>query len=517
MHESVIMWVDDEIEFLTPHIRFLEERGFQVLQFTNGHDAIEEFETNHQIELAILDESMPGLTGLQTLEKLKNIRRGLPTVMVTKNESDETINQAVGNEVSVFLLKPVNAAQVYATITGLLKKKEIIEQNNNQGYLKDYQNISSEISGKPDFKEWVNIYKKILNWEIKLGAGEEQMMMATLQNQKSEANKAFSKFITNNYEQWIKNNSGPIFSHQLMQKKVFPHINHQEKTIFLLLDNLRYDHWMAIEPIINEAFRVEEEDFFYSILPTTTQYSRNSIFSGMTPGQMARDFPDHWKNDIDMGGKNESEEFFLNRQLTLQFGKTFTFDYVKITNSETGNLLENNIHNHLQKNFLAIVYNFIDIVSHVRTEMDVMKELVHDEHTYRKLIANWFESSSLWKALKKASQKGIRLIITTDHGTIRVNRASKILGDRETTNNLRYKVGKNLNFNQGDVLATRKPQDFGLPSPNISSSYVFALEDYYFLYPNNFHKFKDLYENTFQHGGISMEEMICPIVRLVPK
>ncbi|MEY2904924.1 MAG: hypothetical protein RJA52_940 [Bacteroidota bacterium] len=511
------MWVDDEIEFLTPHIRFLEERGFTVLQFTNGHDAINEFETNHQIELAILDESMPGLTGLQTLEQLKNIRRGLPTVMVTKNESDETINQAVGNEVSVFLLKPVNATQVYATITGLLKKKEIVEQNNNQGYLKDYQNISNEISGKPDFKEWVNIYKKILNWEIKLGAGEERTMMSTLQNQKSEANKAFSKYISNNYENWLKTNSGPVLSHQLLQEKVFPFLKNQEKTIFLLLDNLRYDHWMAIEPIINEAFRVEEEDSFYSILPTTTQYSRNAIFSGMTPFMMARNFPDHWKNDIDVGGKNESEHFFLERQLTLYFGKSFSFDYLKITNSETGVLLENNIHNYLQKNFLAIVYNFIDIVSHVRTEMDVMKELVHDEHTYRKLIANWFESSSLWKALKKAAQKGVRLVVTTDHGTIRVNRPSKVQADKESTNNLRYKVGKNLNFNQNDVLSTRKPQDFGLPSPNISSSYVFALEDYYFLYPNNFHKFKELYENTFQHGGISMEEMICPIVRLVSK
>ncbi len=228
MQETIIMWVDDEIEFLTPHIRFLEERGFTVLQFTNGHDAINEFETNHQIELAILDESMPGLTGLQTLEQLKNIRRGLPTVMVTKNESDETINQAVGNEVSVFLLKPVNATQVYATITGLLKKKEIVEQNNNQGYLKDYQNISNEISGKPDFKEWVNIYKKILNWEIKLGAGEERTMMSTLQNQKSEANKAFSKYISNNYENWLKTNSGPVLSHQLLQEKVFPFLKNQE-------------------------------------------------------------------------------------------------------------------------------------------------------------------------------------------------------------------------------------------------------------------------------------------------
>jgi DNA-binding response OmpR family regulator len=517
MQKTVIMWVDDEIDMLTPHILFLEERGFQVLPFTNGHDALKEFETNKQIELAILDESMPGLTGLQILDRLQILRPGLPTVMVTKNESDEIINQAVGNAVSVYLLKPASATQVYATITTLVKRKEIVEQNTNQGYLKDYQHISSEISSKPDYKEWVNIYKRILNWEIKLGTSEEQTMMSTLQSQKSEANKAFSKFISNHYEDWIKTNSGPVLSHRLMKQKIFPFLKEDSKTIFLLLDNLRYDHWLALQPIINEVFRVEDEDYFYSILPTTTQYSRNSIFSGMLPNELAKHYPDLWKNDMDIGGKNESEEFFLERLLTLEFGKSFSFQYIKVTNSESGNSLEQNIHNYLQKNVVAIVYNFIDMVSHIRTEMEVMKELIHDEHTYRNLIANWFSNSSLWKALKKAAQKGVRLIITTDHGTIRVKRPSKMLADKETTSNLRYKVGKNLNFVATDVLATRKPADFGLPSPNISSSFVFAQEDNYFLYPNNFHKFRDMYENTFQHGGISMEEMICPVVRLVPK
>ncbi|MCB0613863.1 MAG: PglZ domain-containing protein, partial [Phaeodactylibacter sp.] len=309
----------------------------------------------------------------------------------------------------------------------------------------------------------------------------------------------------------------PVMSNSLLRSKIFPEIDDKVPTVLLLLDNLRYDQWKMIEPILTEYYRVEEEDFFYSILPTSTQYSRNAIFAGMMPSEIEKHYPQWWKNDNDEGGKNLHEHDLLAENIGRTFRKDIRFDYIKVTNAHHAKQVQDNILNYLQNDLTVIVYNFIDMLSHARTEMEVLKELAGDEKAYRSLTRSWFENSPLWQALQRAAERGIQLFVTTDHGTIRVNTPSRVVGDRETTTNLRYKVGRNLQYERRDVLDVRDPKDAMLPRPNVSSTFIFAKEDKFFLYPNNYNYYHNYYKNTFQHGGISLEEMICPVVRMRAK
>jgi hypothetical protein len=302
-----------------------------------------------------------------------------------------------------------------------------------------------------------------------------------------------------------------------MKEEVLPLLNDEKPVIFLLLDNLRYDQWKIIEPIISKIFRVESESPFYSILPTATQYSRNSIFAGLLPMDIQKHFPEWWLNDNEEGGKNMKEGELFTEQIKRLVRKDVKSEYIKITNNYYAKQLPEKILNYLNNDITAIVYNFIDTLSHARTEMEVLKELASDEKAYRSLTLSWFENSPLWAALQKLAGKDIHLVVTTDHGTIRVKQPSKVIGDKETTTNLRYKVGRNLQYDRKDVLDFRDPTKVGLPMPNISSTFIFAKEDVYFLYPNNYTYYSNMFQDTFQHGGISLEEMICPLVKLVSK
>ncbi len=304
-------------------------------------------------------------------------------------------------------------------------------------------------------------------------------------------------------------------SDRLLREKVLPQLEEGTPTVMLLLDNLRYDQWKALEPIFNEEFRIIEEDFFCSILPTTTQYSRNAIFAGMLPAEIERHYKQWWKNDVEEGGKNNHEEDLLQAQVKRLVRRDIKVGYTKITNVSKAKQLEDSILDYMHNDLTVIVYNFIDMLSHARTEMEVLKELASDEKAYRSLTVSWFKNSPLWAALRRIVEKGdVKLIVTTDHGTIRVNTPSKVVGDRDTTTNLRYKVGKNLNYDKKDVLEIRDPLEAGLPRPNVSSTFIFAKEDKYFLYPNNYNYYNNYFRDTFQHGGISLEEMICPVVLL---
>ncbi len=375
-----------------------------------------------------------------------------------------------------------------------------------------------DISSGLNLTEWVDIYKKIIGWELKLDESGTEMD-EILSMQKTEANAEFSKFVTKNYETWIQDKDGaaPVMSHNLLRSKVFSQLDSEASNFVLLLDNLRYDQWKVIEPIISELFRIEKEDYFYSILPTATQYSRNAIFAGMLPSDIQKAFGEKWLNDNQSGGKNMNEEFFLGEQIKRSIRKEFKWSYTKITNVQNAKNLDSQIVNMTQNDFNVIVYNFIDMLSHARTEMEVLKELAGDEKAYRSLTRSWFLNSPLWTALQRLADRNVKLFITTDHGTIRVKSPSKVVGDRETTTNLRYKVGRNLQYNKKDVLEIRDPLKVGLPKPNVSSSFIFATEDKFFLYPNNYNHFNRYYRDTFQHGGISLEEVICPIVTLNPR
>ena len=519
MDKIKILWADDEIDLLKPQLLFLEKKGYQVTTVTNGHDALEECEEANDFDVVFLDESMPGLTGLETLSQIKSNNPTLPVVMITKNEAEHIMEEALGSQISDYLIKPVNPNQILLTLKKIIDNKRLVREKTTSDYQQDFRQILMEINSGPNIEEWVEVYRKIINWELKLDASSTTEMSEILAMQKNEANSEFSKFVVKRYIDWIEDRNGeaPTMSHNLMQRKIFPALKDDVPTIMLLLDNLRYDQWKIIERDLEELFRVEEEDFFYSILPTTTQYSRNAIFAGLMPMEIEQYYPDWWKNDNDEGGKNLHEADLLSEQIRRTFRKPIKHDYIKVTNVHNGQKLQDNILNYLHNDLTVIVYNFIDMLSHARTEMEVLKELAGDEQAYRSLTRSWFRHSALWNALEKLQGKDVQLLVTTDHGTIRVKQPSKVVGDRDTTTNLRYKVGRNLQYDRKDVLDVRDPKDAKLPRPNVSSTFIFAKEDKYFLYPNNYNYYNNYYRNTFQHGGISLEEIICPFVKLRTK
>lgn len=513
-----ILWIDDEIDSLKSQILFLKNKGYEVTSFSNGYDALEHLK-DKQADVILLDESMPGMTGLETLMRIKEMKPNLPVVMVTKNEAETIMDEAIGSQITDYLIKPVNPNQVWLSLKKITEGKRLVSEKTTLEYQKDFRNLFMALNSNPNVAEWKELYKKLVFWELAMSRSDSPEMQDVFNTQKAEANTEFFKFVTKHYLDWVNERDAnrPVLSHNLFAEKIAPHLKKGEPTFMVLIDNLRYDQWKTIEPIIQQFFTVQEEDTFFSILPTSTQYSRNSIFSGMLPVEIEKRFPIEWKNDDEQGGKNLYEKQFLDYQLRQLRLDNLRWNYLKITNNEDGKSMEENIHNYLNNDLTVIVYNFVDMLSHARTEMEVLKELAGNETSYRSLTKSWFEHSPLYRALKKAAEKGIRLIITTDHGTMRVKTPSKCVGDKATTTNLRYKHGRNLQFEEKDVFAVKVPHEAGLPQPNVNSKYIFAKEDIFLCYPNNYNHYVNYYRNTFQHGGISLEEMIVPIVVLESK
>ena len=518
MSAARILWVDDEIESLHSLQIFLKQKGYELTTFTNGYDAVEYVKENI-VDVVLLDESMPGLSGLETLAKIKEVNRSIPVVLITKNETETLMDEAIGSQISDYLLKPVNPNQILLSIKKILDNKRLVAEKTTTSYQQQFSQLFMALNNNPTHSEWMDIYKKLIYWELEMEKSNSPEMQEILSSQKSEANAEFFKFVSKNYTKWVnpKATDAPVMSHNLMQLKVLPHIEKGVSTFFLLIDNLRYDQWKAIEPVFAEHFRITEEETFYSILPTATQYARNAIFAGMLPIDIEKKFPGKWKNDEEEGGKNLYEEDFLRDQLKRLRREDTKISYHKITNYNDGQSLVNNIHNLLTNDLNVIVYNFVDMMSHARTEMEVLKELAGDEASYRSVTRSWFEHSALNQALKKISDKKIRLVLATDHGTMRVKTPCKVIGDRQTTANLRYKHGRNLDYDLKDVLAFKDPKEAGLPSPSINSSFIFAKEDRFLCYPNNYNHFVNYYKNTFQHGGVSLEEIIVPVIKMEPR
>lgn len=515
MENITILWADDEIDLLKPQVMFLQKRGYNVITVTNGHDAVDEFQSNKEIDIVFLDESMPGISGLETLVRLKKMNELVPVVMITKNEAEHIMDEAIGSQIADFLIKPVNPNQILLSLKKIIDNKRLVREKTASGYQQDFRHIFTQINQGSTHAEWADTYKKIVNWELKLDASNTTEMSEILASQKQEANSEFCKFVGKNYVDWINDtkDQAPILSHNLMRKKVFPLLNNPLPVLVLLLDNLRFDQWKVIEPILSEKFRVEEESHFYSILPTATQYSRNAIFSGLMPSEIEARFPQMWKNDTDEGGKNLYEDEFFKDQLKRVVRRDIKSEYFKVASGNSAKQLQDNILNYLKNDITVVVYNFIDMLSHARTEMEVLKELAGDETAYRSLTRSWFLHSPLWAALQRIN-KDVQVVVMTDHGTIRVKSPSKVVGDKETTTNLRYKLGRNLQYDRKDVLELKDPKQAKLPRPNVSSTFIFAKEDSFFLYPNNYNQFQNYYKNTFQHGGISLEEMICPVIKM---
>jgi len=517
MEKIHVLWADDEIDLLKPHILFLNEKGYEVHTATSGDEALELVEKN-TYAVVLLDENMPGLSGLETLNKLKAKQSQLPVIMITKSEEEHIMEDAIGSKISDYLIKPVNPNQILLSLKKTLDNKRLISEKTTSNYQQEFRQIGMSLSDKLSWTEWQDVYKKLVYWELELEKSKDESMFEILKMQKSEANKVYSKCIENNYIGWLngKTANPPLFSHTIFKAKIAPMLDKEETTFVVLIDNLRYDQWKIIEPIINEYFKVEQEDLYSSILPTATQYARNAFFAGLMPSEIEKRYPKLWLNDEDEGGKNMHEEELLAEQLK-RLGKDIKMSYHKITNHAAGKKLSENMSNLMQNKLNVIVYNFVDMLSHARTEMEVIRELADDEKAYRSITLSWFEHSPLHEIIKQIASKKCKMVITTDHGTIKVTEPSKVVGDKNVNTNLRYKQGKSLDYVKKEVFEVKNPADIFLPKQNVSTTYVFAKEDLFFAYPNNFNYYVNYYRNTFQHGGVSLEEMIIPFITLSAK
>lgn len=515
MQNGLILWVDDEIEHLKAHIIFLQKKGYEVVTVTNGADAIEQCR-QRSFDIIMLDEMMPGLTGLETLQKIKIISPETPVVMVTKSEEEDIMDQAIGSKIADYLIKPVNPSQILLTLKKNIHRKEIVTEVTQSGYQQNYMDIAQQIEQCQTADDWIEVYKRLVHWELELSSADSGMT-EMLNMQKEEANIGFAKYIKNNYLDWVavQPKEHPMLSTEIFKKKVFPTIDGGEKVFLIVIDNFRYDQWRMLAPEIGDMFDIYEQ-LYYTILPTATQYARNAIFSGLMPNKIAEMFPDLWVDEDEEEGKNLNEGPLIKTQIE-RYRRHDSFSYHKINDSVAGDKFLQQMNSLSGNDLNVVVVNFIDMLSHARTESKMVRELANNESAYRSITVSWFRHSIMADILRRLSQTDYKVIVTTDHGSIRTSKPVKIVGDRNTNTNLRYKLGKNLNYNAKDLFVIKDPLKAQLPAPNISTSYVFATGDSFFAYPNNYNYYVSYYKDTFQHGGVSMEEMLVPLVTLTPK
>ena len=520
MTNGLLLWVDDEIELLRAHMLFLEKKGYEVKTASNGSDAIDQC-SQQTFDLILLDEQMPGLSGLETLQKIKDIQPATPVVMVTKSEEENIMDQAIGSKIADYLIKPVNPNQILLTLKKNIHRKAIVTEVTQSGYQQNFMDIAMQIENCQTYDDWANIYRRLVRWELEL-SNTDSNMTEMLSMQKEEANLGFAKFIKKNYLNWVDKDASPatvsnrpLMSPDIFKRRIFPALDKKEKVFLIVIDNFRFDQWRMLAQEIGDMFDMEEE-LYMSILPTATQYARNAIFSGLMPTQIAKMFPELWVDEDEEEGKNLNEGPLIKTQIE-RYRRHDKFSYHKVNDSAGAEKLLQQFANMKQNDLNVVVINFIDMLSHARTEMKMVRELASNESAYRSITLSWFRHSVLSDLFRLLAQSDYKVVITTDHGSIRTTQPIKIIGDRNTNTNLRYKLGKNLNYNDKEVFVIKDPQRAQLPSPNLSTSYVFATGDTFFAYPNNYNYYVSYYKDTFQHGGISMEEMLIPLITLTPR
>ena len=509
-----ILWADDEIDHLKSHILFLEERGYAVTPVTNAEDAIS-LVKGKGFDLVLLDEMMPGIDGLQALTELKEIDPSLPVVMITKSEEENLMEEAIGGKIEDYLTKPVNPSQILSSCKRILEKKRIAQDKLTRDYTAEFGEISIMLDGPMQYTDWIDIHVKLSERDIELDDHPDLGLRQTVQDQKQECNQAFGRYIQENYENWVNGNDRPTLSVDLIREFVVPSLKRGEKVLFIVIDNLRLDQWLVIEPLLYDLFSITRH-YYYSILPSATPYSRNSIFAGLFPGDIAARHPDSWqKGEDDESSRNRFESQFITDQLRrqgLDLGREMK--YIKLLDQEEGKQVVQNVESYLTLSFVALVVNFVDILSHRRSDSQILREIVPDEPAYRSLTKTWFEHSNLMQVLRSASKSGMKVIITSDHGSIRVMRGSTVHADKSTSTNLRYKYGKGIKGEPKHIIEVEDPKRYGLPARGINTNYLIALEDYYFVYPTNYHQYLAMFRDSFQHGGVSLEEMILPLAIL---
>ncbi len=517
MEKITILWVDDEVDLLKPHIIFLQEKGYDVRTVNNGQDALDMLKSS-PFDIIFLDEQMPGLSGIETLKRIKTLTPSVPVVMITKSEEETIMEDAIGSSIADYLIKPVKPNQILLCLKKNLENKKLVSEKTTHQYQQEFRNIGMEISNRLNHEEWTEVYRKLVFWELKLGQLMDDGMNQVLKMQKDEANQLFCKYVERNYLEWLsgKNPDRPVQSHTVVRDKVFPLLSDNRPLFVILIDNLRFDQWKMLQPILEDFYRIEKEEIYYSILPSVTQYARNAMFAGLLPTEIEKKYPKYWTHEDEEGPKNNYEGELLGEHLK-RYGRDIKYSYYKVLNQAYGRKLVELMPNLMVNKLNFIVYNFVDMLSHARTEMEIIRELADDEKAYRSLTVSWFQHSPLLEIMKYLAEKDVNVVITTDHGSIRVDSPVKILGDRNTNTNLRYKTGKALKYESGEVFEVRNPADAFLPRTSVNSSYVFSRANDFFAYPNNFNYYVNYYRNTFQHGGVSMEEMLIPFVTLRPK
>ena len=517
MRKKKILWTDDEIDLLRPHILFLEGKGYEVSTASNGSDAIE-LVKQYDYDLIFLDENMPGLSGLETLKKILEIRPATPVVMITKSEEEDIMDAAIGSRISDYLIKPVNPKQILLSIKKNIDTRKLITTQTTTEYQAEFRELSMQMASADNFKAWSEIYKRMLHWELELDASSDSGMNEVLQMQKVEANAEFGKFIKQNYLKWLDPSMSdkPILSPHIINQFIFPSLKASEKVVMLLIDNMRFDQWRIIQPIINEYYHTRSEESYCSILPTSTQYARNAIFSGLMPAAIQKLFPKYWLNDDEEGNKNQYEKELLAAQMQ-RVGVKAKLHYEKIFNNKMCSRLLDNLSGILNNELIVLVYNFVDMISHANTDTEMVRELASNDAAYRSLTLSWFQHSHMIDLFRELARSRVKIILTTDHGTIRVNHPVKVVGDRTTSKNLRYKLGRNLSYDHKEVMEITHPEKAQLPKSTVSSRYIFALRNDFLAYPNNYNHYVKYYTNTYQHGGVSMEEMILPLITLTPR
>jgi len=513
-----ILWVDDEIEMLKPHIMFLEQKGFEMATAPGGKEALAMLGDEHY-DLVLLDEMMVGIDGLETLGCIKELDPAIPVVMVTKSEEEELMNDALGRRIDDFLIKPVKPTQVFLAIKRILDGKRIQQDQLAQTYAAEFNELRSRIMDPMNWKDWIQVYNRLVNWDLELDRFRDPGLRQTHSDLEQSANVEFSRYITDEYRDWVHDAADrPVLSVDIFERFVAPHLKAKKKTYFVVMDCMRLDHWLSLVPSLEPFFDIETTTY-YSILPTATPYSRNALFSGRWPIEFTEQFPELWATPSrDEFSKNRFERQMMDRQLD-DLGIRLAKDhrYIKIYEKNEADNVKRQMSTFHDVPFMSIVYNFVDILSHSRSESEILQEIAPDEPAFRSLVRSWFNHSALFDIMREMARQGATVVVTTDHGAMLGRRAALIRGNRDTSTNLRYKFGSNLGCDERETFLIKDPSDYKLPSDGASKQYAIAKEDYYFVYPTEFHKYERQYRGSFQHGGISLEEMILPCATMVPK
>ena len=511
-----ILWADDEIELLKPHILFLQDKGYTVVPVTSGGDALDTL-SDQPIDLVFLDENMPGLSGLDTLSAIKNRYPTLPVIMITKSEEEHIMDEALGGKISDYLIKPVKPQQILLTIKKHTESRRLVSEKSALSYQQQFSSIGQALSRQLDHDEWMELYRQLVFWDLELAQNDDQNIHEIFVSQKAEANALFCRFFENNYRNWLDGSiEKPTLSHTLFRERLFPLISDQRPTFLFVIDNFRYDQWKYLQPLFEQLFRIERDSLFFSILPTTTQFARNAMFSGLMPSEIERKDPQYWVNEDEEGFKNQYENELLDENLRRN-GLNIKHSYNKVLNAQYGHKLADSLRNLMRNPLNVIIYNFIDMLSHARTDSNIVRELAADERSYRSVTRSWFEHSPLADMLKFLADYDVNVVVTTDHGSVKVQRPVRVRGDKQASVNLRYKQGRMLDYNPRDLFEVKDPSSIHLPQRHLPAPYIFARAGDFFAYPNNYNQYVQYYNSTFQHGGISLEEILIPFIVMRPK